>query len=106
MQDKPPETARSPALVERARRLLGRRQPMRLILAGLVAIHPLVAAGSGAQTPVFPAGAERVIVDVVVTDENGKPVAGLQREDFVVEDEGTPQAIIEFEAVDATGPAG
>jgi VWFA-related protein len=77
---------------------------MRAIVGGLVVLHLVLAVASKAQTPVFPAGAERVIVDVVVTDSAGQPVAGLTREDFVVEDEGTPQVITDFEAVDGTGP--
>ena len=64
---------------------------MRSIVAGLIAAYPLLAVGGTAQTPVFPAGAERVIVDVVVTDGDGRPVSGLTREDFVVEDEGRPR---------------
>jgi VWFA-related protein len=77
---------------------------MRSIVAGLVALCILQAIASRAQTPVFPAGTERVIVDVVVTDGDGQPVAGLTREDFVVEDEGTPETITEFEAVNVAGP--
>ena len=33
-------------------------------------------------TPVFPREVEMVTVDVVVTDEDGRPVTGLTREDF------------------------
>ena len=76
---------------------------MKSTIAGLVTLHLLLAVGSKAQTPVFPGGTERVIVDVVVTDGDGRPVAGLTREDFVLEDEGRPQTIIEFEAVDVAG---
>ena len=77
---------------------------MRTIVAGFATLPLLVPAASTAQTPVFPGGAERVVVDVVVTDGRGQPVGGLSREDFVVEDEGTPQAITEFEAVDTAVP--
>ena len=57
-------------------------------------------AGSGAQAPRFPSEASRVTVDVVVTDDEGRPVAGLTREDFVVKENGAVQSILDFEAVD------
>jgi len=77
---------------------------MRSIVAAFATLHLLLAVASKAQTFVFPAGTERVIVDVVVTDAEGQPVAGLTREDFVVEDEGTPETITEFEAVNVASP--
>ena len=55
-----------------------------------------------AQAPRFPSGAERVTVDVVVTDAKGRPIAGLAREDFVVKENGVVQPILEFEAVDVS----
>lgn len=39
----------------------------------------------------------RVIVDVVVTDLNGKPVRGLAQKDFSVYEDGTPQNILSFD---------
>ena len=41
------------------------------------------------QRPTFPAQAELVTVDVVVTDKSGAPVVGLRREDFSVTEDGT-----------------
>ena len=41
-------------------------------------------------------------LDVLVTDASGKPVAGLQREDFTILDNGTPQKILSFHATDGT----
>jgi len=38
-----------------------------------------------------------VLVDVVVTDHNDEPIAGLQKEDFEVFEKGKPQAIASFE---------
>ena len=40
-----------------------------------------------------------VTVDVAVTDKNGQPVTGLTAGDFKVEEEGVPQAITSFQAV-------
>jgi len=54
------------------------------------------------------AGVEIVNVDVVVLDGDGRPVEGLTREDFLVREDGTPQKIVNFEAVvlpEATGAA-
>ena len=49
--------------------------------------------------PSFPAAAELVQVDVVVLDDQGRPVRGLRPEDFTVRDDGQPQVITAFEAV-------
>ena len=54
----------------------------------------------GERRPSFPAGVERVTVDVVVVDREGAPVRGLRAEDFTLEEDGRPQALAAFEAVD------
>jgi VWFA-related protein len=43
----------------------------------------------------------RVNVGVIVTDSKGKFVEGLQRDNFQIADNGTPQAITDFAPVDA-----
>lgn len=53
-----------------------------------------------AAPPRFPGQVELVTVDVVVLDRHGQPVSGLTAEDFVVLEEGQPQTIGSFEAVD------
>jgi VWFA-related protein len=52
---------------------------------------------------VFGAGVELVRLDVVVLDRDGRPVTGLLRGDFVVEEEGRPQAVESFEPVVVRG---
>jgi VWFA-related protein len=52
------------------------------------------------ETPRFPAAVEEVLVDVVVNDRDHRPVGGLGREDFLVAEDGVPQAIGSFEAVE------
>ncbi|HSD66018.1 MAG TPA: VWA domain-containing protein [Vicinamibacteria bacterium] len=52
-----------------------------------------------AETPTFPAQVEQVIVDVVVTDKKGTPIRGLQQKDLTVLEDGVPQQIASFEAV-------
>jgi VWFA-related protein len=42
----------------------------------------------------------RVIVDVVVTDANGRPVRGLGRDDFSVAEDGKPQRMLSFDVHD------
>jgi VWFA-related protein len=59
------------------------------------------APGALAQQPTFPSGVELITVDVVVVDGKGRPVRGLTREEFVVEEDGRPQEIASFEAVAA-----
>lgn len=51
------------------------------------------------QAPRFPAAVDLVTVDVVVVDQKGKAVSGLSASDFRIADEGAPQTIARFEAV-------
>ena len=51
------------------------------------------------QAPSFPSQVEQVTVDVVVTDKKGAPITGLGRQDFTLAEDGDPQAIASFEAV-------
>ena len=48
-------------------------------------------------TPIFKSTTRIVLVDVVATDRNGKPVHDLKSADFTVLDEGKPQGIVAFE---------
>jgi len=58
------------------------------------------------QKPTFPAEAEIVTVDAVVTDRGGAPVLDLRPEDFTLREDGVEQAITAFEAVHRPAPAG
>jgi VWFA-related protein len=49
--------------------------------------------------PSFPSQVELVTVDVVVTDKKGVPVSGLTRADFTLSEEGAPQTIASFDAI-------
>jgi VWFA-related protein len=64
-----------------------------------------VAAALSDDRPVFPAGVEMVTVDVVVVDDKGNPIAGLRPQDFLVEEDGNPQTIEEFDAIDVPEPS-
>jgi VWFA-related protein len=50
-------------------------------------------------TPVFRSGVEAVQLDVVVTDENDKPVSGLTADDFEVFENRVPQVLTTFAPV-------
>jgi VWFA-related protein len=52
--------------------------------------------------PTFKTQARAVIVDVVVTDRDGRPVQGLPGDSFRVEEDGHPQKISSFEEHAAT----
>ena len=69
------------------------------VAAGLqpVAVTPSPAQVSAASE--FPSQVEVVTVDAVVVDAQGKSVSGLIKDDFVVQEDGQPQAIVKFEAV-------
>jgi Ca-activated chloride channel family protein len=60
-------------------------------MAGMVAVLT-APSGAAAQAPTFSSGVEAVRVDVLVTDR-GKPLRGLQRDDFEVLDNGVPQVV-------------
>jgi VWFA-related protein len=49
---------------------------------------------------VFHQSVRRVIVDVVVSDSNGKPVSGLTADDFSISEDGKPQRIRSFDLHD------
>jgi VWFA-related protein len=72
------------------------------IAAASIALLPPAAVtpqAAAQQRPTFPAQAELVTVDVVVTDKSGAPVVGLRSEDFTVTEDGTAQEIASFDAV-------
>jgi VWFA-related protein len=51
----------------------------------------------GQSTPTIQVYSREAVVDVTVTDGQGKPVHGLQRSDFTVEENGKPQPIRSFQ---------
>ena len=82
----------------------------RALLAVLVTaaalILPTAASAQTPEPPTFPTQAEMVTVDVVVTDDNGVPLRGLKKEDFVIQDEGQAQPLVLFEAIESpTAPS-
>ncbi|HEX4581456.1 MAG TPA: VWA domain-containing protein [Acidobacteriaceae bacterium] len=60
--------------------------------------HPAPAPGSEAEG--------KIKLDVVVTDDAGRPVAGLEEKDFTLLDNEKPRPILSFHGVDGTVGAG
>ena len=54
--------------------------------------------------PTFPTGIELITVDAVVVDDKGRPVDGLTRDDFFLQEDGKPQEIANFEAIALPAP--
>lgn len=71
---------------------------MAVLCAGL--LGGVTEAARASQRPVaqFSSGVQLVEVYVTVTDANGEPVMDLQREDFEVQEDQSPQAIAAFAA--------
>ena len=62
-----------------------------------------VARGAPQPPPVFGAAVELVRLDVIVLGEDGRPVTGLGKGDFTIEEDGRQQAIESFEPVVVRG---
>ena len=68
-------------------------------------LAPLAASPQAPESPApppapsFPSQVEQVTVDVVVTDKKGTPITGLARESFTLSEDGDPQSIATFEAI-------
>ncbi|MGD0737287.1 MAG: VWA domain-containing protein [Terracidiphilus sp.] len=66
---------------------------------------PVLACAQQPATPAQPAPATpegRIHLDVVVTDQTGKPVSGLTLKDFALLDNDQPAKIVSFHAVDSS----
>ncbi len=60
--------------------------------------------GSSNQQPTFRAGTEVIQLDVSVLDRDRKPIRDLAKADFTVLEDGKPQHIVAFSAVDVPDP--
>ena len=86
-----------------------RRPALRARAALVITIVAIASAFPGAQqkppaqtpqTPVFRSTIDLVHLDVSVLDKDRRPVRGLTAEDFTVLEDGKPQSIVAFTAVD------
>ena len=71
-----------------------------LTLGAIVAFAVLVRAQDQLPRPVFKTGVELVHLDVSVLDKNRQPIRGLTATDLTVKEDGKPQAIANFVAID------
>ena len=69
----------------------------------------VLVAGSAALAaqalPQFRSGVDLVYLDVSVLDKNRRPVKGLTPADFTIFEDGKPQAVSTFSAIDLADPA-
>jgi len=82
---------------------LGSATTATLVALALVALPRGGASQQVPAPPVFGIGVDLVRLDVVVLDKDGRPVTGLSREDFVVEEGGHRQTVESFEPVVVRG---
>jgi VWFA-related protein len=77
----------------------------RLAVLPCALLATLAPAQEPGQVPTFPSQVDLVTVDAVVLDANGQLVRGLTADDFLLFEDGRPQAIASFEAVDVSAAA-
>ncbi len=77
-----------------------------LLLAGSVVAQQAQPGQPSIPAPTIRVTTHMVLVDVVVTDKQGKPIAGLKPEDFVVEENGKAQKIASLTPADAVPTRG
>jgi VWFA-related protein len=65
--------------------------------AGAIIAQDAVSPGAGVPAATLKLNARTVVVDVVVTDKDGRAVPGLRKDDFQVTENGKPQTIDYFE---------
>ena len=68
-------------------------------IAASAALACIGLAAQQAQRPLFRGGVDYIVVDVVVTDENDRPVGGLGRDDFEIVEAGIRQRIADVQYV-------
>jgi Ca-activated chloride channel family protein len=71
-------------------------RPRSAAVVALTATVFLALAAAEAQEEVFKAGIELVDVSATVTDDDGRFINGLTKDDFIVSDNGKPQEIVSF----------
>lgn len=82
----------------RSRRLLFVLTLTLLTVSGLGQQNSQSPSAQAATQFIFKRSVNRVVVDVVVTDSNGKPVHGLTKQDFAIAEDGKPQVVLSFDA--------
>jgi VWFA-related protein len=78
--------------------------PLVLLVSVSVGAQVPAPAPASKQKPIFRIGIDVRQVDVVVLDENGRPVHGLTAADFTILEDGKPQGIVALEEIVAPEP--
>ena len=71
---------------------------------GAVAVLLVTALAGQEQRPVFRTGVEVIQLDVSVLDKDRRPVRGLTAGDFTILEDGKPQKVLAFNAIDIPEP--
>lgn len=77
------------------------RLSLHKIAQAMCAVMLALTAATAAQEPTFRAQSNVVTVPVLVRDEQGKPVYGLEARDFIVKDDGVAQSVRMDEAAES-----
>jgi len=83
---------------------VARLVPLGVCVAGLIAAGGAGIDATARQTPQFRASVDLVHLDVSVLDRDRKPARGLRAEDFTIVENGRPQTVSTFAAVDLPDP--
>lgn len=78
------------------------------MLRGYATVAPVLALAAvvvAEQQPVFRTGVEVIQLDVSVLDKDRRPVRGLTADDFTILEDGKPQKVLAFNAIDIPNPA-
>lgn len=73
---------------------------MRRHLELLVALASAAVITAAQERPVFRTGVEVIQLDVSVLDKDRRPVRGLTAHDFTIFEDGKPQKVLAFNAID------
>lgn len=73
-----------------------------IVLSCTLVVAALGQAPQQNANPAQTSADHRIVLDVVVTDKSGKPIAGLQEQDFTILDDKTPAKITSFQASEST----
>lgn len=80
------------------------RRLLACLLIGIVAAGYTLSGQSPDPPQSFRTGVDLVRLDVSVLDKNRQPIHGLRAEDFTVLEDGKPQPVVAFAAVDIPSP--
>jgi VWFA-related protein len=67
-----------------------------VVFSSALAISALSQSSQQSAAPAQASGGHSIVLDAVVTDKSGKPISGLQKQDFTVLDDKRPAAITSF----------